>query len=111
MVHNTDRALQLTCTALDSSVKEYTVAPLHQVNGAGGAHEWLIEFERAPDNLSSFCNMLDKNLQELNSDYAAKRSGAAYCNTPCCMLCPMARFINGWREEINWVTKQSAAAG
>lgn len=100
MVHNTDRALQLTCTALDSSVKEYTVAPLHQANGAGGAHEWLIEFERAPDNLSSFCNMLDKNLQELNSDYAAKRIGNLLLQHPVLHAVPNGTFYK-WMEGRN----------
>ena len=38
-----------------------------------GAHEWLIEFENAPDNLEAFTICLDKNLQALNSDYEAKR--------------------------------------
>jgi hypothetical protein len=38
-----------------------------------GAHEWLIEFEKAPADLNAFTICLDKNLQSLNSDYEAKR--------------------------------------
>ena len=38
-----------------------------------GAHEWLIEFSTQPDNLENFTNLLDSRLQQLNSDYEAKR--------------------------------------
>ncbi len=33
----------------------------------------MIEFEKAPDNISKFCEDLDKNLQKYNSDYKSKR--------------------------------------
>ncbi len=32
-----------------------------------------IEFEKAPDNLEYFADVLDKTLKQLNSDYEAKR--------------------------------------
>ena len=38
-----------------------------------GYHQWLIEFEKKPLNISKFCEDLDSNLQELNSDYKSKR--------------------------------------
>lgn len=38
-----------------------------------GSHEWLIEFDKQPDDLSKFMEILDLNLQSLNSDYEAKR--------------------------------------
>ena len=38
-----------------------------------GAHQWLIEFYTAPDDLNQFAGLLDKTLRELNSDYDAKR--------------------------------------
>ena len=36
-------------------------------------HQWLIEFARRPDDIGRFASLLDKRLQELNSDYEAKR--------------------------------------
>jgi hypothetical protein len=36
-------------------------------------HQWLIEFAKRPDNLQLFSDLLDKRLQEINSDYEAKR--------------------------------------
>ena len=36
-------------------------------------HQWLIEFSKAPTDLQLFASLLDTKLQELNSDYEAKR--------------------------------------
>ena len=42
------------------------------LNGRGG-HHWLIEFDQAPEDINAFADLLDTNLQLLNSDYEAKR--------------------------------------
>jgi hypothetical protein len=36
-------------------------------------HQWLIEFSKRPANLQQFAELLDRRLQEINSDYEAKR--------------------------------------
>ena len=75
IVENTDKALALTCQQMNAIVREYTVAPIYFKNadkGKGG-HEWLIEFEKEPKSLQAFNQLLDKNLQQINSDYEAKR--------------------------------------
>ena len=36
-------------------------------------HQWLIEFSHEPADLDVFATLLDRKLQELNSDYEAKR--------------------------------------
>jgi hypothetical protein len=36
-------------------------------------HQWLIEFSKAPEDVEQFADILDRKLQELNSDYEAKR--------------------------------------
>jgi hypothetical protein len=73
MVGDTDKALALTCKALDCIVAEYTAAPLYIQGACKGGHQWVIEFERAPDNLQRFNILLDEHLQKINSDYEAKR--------------------------------------
>ena len=76
MVANTDRALALACEELDCAVTEYTVAPVFiKAAGEQGAHEWIVEFNRAPLSLEAFAKTLDRHLQDINSDYAAKRRG------------------------------------
>lgn len=73
MVDNTDKALAKTCRATRATVVDYTVAPIYFQQEDRGRHEWLIEFEHPPVNLEQFTQLLDQNLQAINSDYEAKR--------------------------------------
>jgi hypothetical protein len=36
-------------------------------------HQWMIEFAKKPADPEAFAGILDRKLQELNSDYEAKR--------------------------------------
>ncbi|MEK6451548.1 MULTISPECIES: GH3 auxin-responsive promoter family protein [unclassified Myroides] len=74
MIENTDRALAKTCIDLDAEVAEYTVAPVFMQGKEKGAHEWIVEFTKEPKDIREFAQVLDKNLQALNSDYEAKRA-------------------------------------
>ena len=73
MVENTDKAIARTCSELNCEVIDYTVAPIFMNGKEKGAHEWVIEFKSYPDSIENFATFLDKNLQQLNSDYEAKR--------------------------------------
>ena len=73
MVENTDMALAKTCSALHCEIKDYTVAPIFMHDKEKGAHEWMIEFKKKPEDIPLFQKTLDENLQALNSDYEAKR--------------------------------------
>jgi hypothetical protein len=75
IVANTDSALAMTCKQTNALVKEYTVAPIffNKNKKEKAGHEWLIEFEKLPDSIEKFEQLLDKNLQSINSDYEAKR--------------------------------------
>ncbi|MDR1557577.1 MAG: GH3 auxin-responsive promoter family protein [Tannerellaceae bacterium] len=73
MVDNADKAISRTSRETGAKVKEYTAAPLFMLNKGQGLHEWFIEFEKMPSSLHKFTTLLDKYLQELNSDYEAKR--------------------------------------
>ena len=73
MVANTDLAISRACRDTDSIIKDYTVAPVYFEAGGKGKHEWCIEFEKEPKDLSEFEVILDRHLRSLNSDYDAKR--------------------------------------
>ena len=73
MVDNTDKAIAAAAANTGLVVKDYTAAPIYFGDRNQGAHEWLIEFENMPDNLSAFTMALDENLKLVNSDYEAKR--------------------------------------
>ena len=74
MVGNADKALAMTCEETGAILREYTAAPLFALEGkAEGCHQWLIEFEKRPTDMALFAKRLDDHLQEVNSDYEAKR--------------------------------------
>ncbi|MBC5835719.1 GH3 auxin-responsive promoter family protein [Flavobacterium sp. F372] len=73
MVENTDSALAKTCEMLSCEILDYTVAPIFMEGKEKGAHEWIIEFKKHPASIENFTELLDKNLQQVNSDYEAKR--------------------------------------
>ena len=73
MIENTDKALAKTAEEFNVNVVEYTVAPIFMKDKEKGAHEWIIEFNNPPENLIEFSTKLDFNIQQLNSDYEAKR--------------------------------------
>ena len=73
MVENAEMALAMTCGNTGAQVAEYTVAPIYLEGRERGGHQWIIEFEKPPNDLDSFAVLLDRNLQRINSDYEAKR--------------------------------------
>lgn len=74
IVDNAEKAIAIACERTQSFIREYTVAPLYMEGGKAGAHEWLIEFEKAPADMVFFTEVLDTALKSINSDYEAKRS-------------------------------------
>jgi hypothetical protein len=73
IMDNAERGLAYACEKTDAEVLEYTAAPVFMDNKAKCRHQWLIEFSREPQSLDEFAQLLDQKLQEMNSDYEAKR--------------------------------------
>jgi len=82
IVDNAEQAIRMACQKTNSSIREYTVAPIYMQGGQKGAHEWLIEFKKIPKNLNDFKLELDLALKSLNSDYESKRSGNLSLQAP-----------------------------
>ncbi len=73
IVDNAEKGLAKACAETGAQVQEYTAAPIFMDTHAKCRHQWLIEFSTMPDSVEKFAEILDKTLQELNSDYEAKR--------------------------------------
>lgn len=73
IVDNAEKGLAKACSETGAQVQEYTAAPIFMDANAKCKHQWLIEFSKKPDSLEKFAHILDKTLQEINSDYEAKR--------------------------------------
>ncbi len=104
MIENTDQALAKTCKVTNAEVVDYTVAPVFMNGKEKGAHEWIIEFKKKPEDLSAFSQLLDQNIQSLNSDYEAKRYNNMTLN-------PLT--INIARENLfyDWLKNQDKLGG
>ncbi len=61
----------LTNAAAEEGIKviEFTVAPLVAKNEGKSFHEWFIEFDNMPEDLSSFSIKIDNNLRKENIYY------------------------------------------
>jgi len=70
---NAENALMKACSETGATIKEYTAGPQYMSSESKGAHEWMIEFDSPPSSMEDFTRILDLTLQEVNSDYEAKR--------------------------------------
>jgi len=73
IIDNAEQSLKIACEKTNALIKDYTAGPIYMKDDAQGAHEWLIEFEKEPDNIEFFTSILDNALKSVNSDYEAKR--------------------------------------
>ena len=64
-----EKSLKEAMEKIPAQVNEFHVAP--QVNPQSGLpyHEWLMEFEKQPENISDFKRLIDTSLQKLNPYY------------------------------------------
>jgi hypothetical protein len=95
IVDNSDKAIAVASQKTEAIVSDYTAAPLFFTENSNGAHEWLIEFEKEPENLIQFTIELDKALKETNSDYEAKRHKDIALRLPVVKMLPKGSF-NRW---------------
>ncbi|PJJ48373.1 GH3 auxin-responsive promoter family protein [Hymenobacter chitinivorans] len=75
VIENADAAIAAACQATNTTVRDYTAAPIYFDASAAsrGGHQWLIEFSQPPQDPARFTAVLDETLRKLNSDYDAKR--------------------------------------
>ncbi len=74
IVDNSDKAIVIASMRTGAVVNDYSAAPVYFSDERNGAHEWLIEFEKPPEDMSRFVYELDDALKSVNGDYEAKRS-------------------------------------
>ncbi len=73
IVDNADKGIERTCKETGAEVLEYTAAPVFMGEDGKCRHQWIIEFSKKPENITVFAAVLDRHLQQINSDYEAKR--------------------------------------
>jgi len=99
MVDNSDKAIAIASEKTGAVVSDYTAAPVYFSDSSNGAHEWLVEFDRPPDNLDRFTEELDTALKTINSDYEAKRHKNIALRLPILHALPRGTFNNWMRSK------------
>lgn len=98
MVDNAERALAIACEKTGAVVREYTAGPVYMELNNSGGHEWIIEFDKAPEHIGYFTEVLDNALKTLNSDYEAKRYKNITLASPRVHVVNQGTFYN-WMKE------------
>ncbi len=99
IVDNAEKAMVIACERTGASIKDYTAGPLYMSHEDVGAHEWIIEFENQPRDISFFTEVLDNALKSLNSDYEAKRSNDLNLKKPIIHVAPPDTFLKWLKEK------------
>jgi hypothetical protein len=71
-------AIERACRATGASVRDYHVAPIALSDTRMPGHQWLVEFEVPPLELSAFAAEIDKYLQAVNRHYVIRREAEAF---------------------------------
>lgn len=104
IIENAEEALKQTSLVTNCEIVDYTAAPVFMKGKEKGAHEWIIEFKRPPQDFDKFTKQLDLALQQVNSDYEAKRYNNMTLNLP---------KIHQAREKLfyDWLKKNDKLGG
>jgi GH3 auxin-responsive promoter len=99
IVDNSDKAIAFAAEKTHAIVNDYTAAPVYFTDNSNGAHEWLVEFEKEPDDFNNFIAELDGNLKNINSDYEAKRHKNIALRMPIVHMLPRGTFTEWLRSK------------
>ncbi|NLO00723.1 MAG: GH3 auxin-responsive promoter family protein, partial [Bacteroidales bacterium] len=104
IIDNAEKALKSACDKTGAIVNEYTAGPVFMEDNQTGAHQWIIEFFKEPDDQQKFVTYLDESLKSLNSDYEAKRHRDITLERPHLISVPQGTFYQ-------WMKKRGKVGG
>lgn len=64
-----EKAMLDTTSSTQTHITEFTVAPFVQQGEGKSYHEWFVEFENAPEDISRFRSQLEENMRQQNVYY------------------------------------------
>lgn len=99
MEENAEAAMAQVCGELGVGISNYTAAPVFARDNRRGRHQWLIEWDVAPDDVNEFADKLDASLRRENSDYDAKRTGDIFLDKPEVISVPNGTF-DRWLRQV-----------
>ncbi len=99
IIDNAEKALEKACLGTGAHITEYTAGPVYMGSDTRGSHEWVIEFDKEPDDIDHFIEILDTTLKALNSDYEAKRYKDLTLVKPVIRVVPKGTFYKWFRDR------------
>lgn len=98
-------ALREACEQTGAHVSDYHIAPL-PANGDIPSHQWIVEFEEAPSDLSTFAEIVDNHLQDANRHYRIRREGNSF-GPPQVEAVPEGTFYDWLKETKDSISGQT----
>jgi len=98
IIENAEDAISKCCELTGAIINNFTAGPIYLENNKKGRHEWIIEFDKLPNDMDRFNLLLDQNLKNLNSDYEAKRQSDLALIAPLIHVAPQGTFYN-WMKS------------
>ncbi|QEK51952.1 GH3 auxin-responsive promoter family protein [Pedobacter aquae] len=99
IIDNAEKALTKACAETNAIIKDYTACPIYFQGNEAGGHEWIIEFEKKPNEFNRFVDILDNTLREVNSDYDAKRFKDMALRRPTVHIAPDNTFYKWLKQK------------
>ncbi|WP_026902975.1 GH3 auxin-responsive promoter family protein [Pedobacter glucosidilyticus] len=99
IIDNAEKALTKACAETNAIIKDYTACPIYFQGNEAGGHEWIIEFEKKPNEFNRFVDILDNTLREVNSDYDAKRFKDMALRRPTVHIAPDDTFYKWLKQK------------
>ncbi len=100
VIENAEKAIARSCELTEAIIQNFTAGPIYLEKNKRGGHEWVIEFEKPPNDLNKFTYLLDENLKKSNSDYEAKRQKDLALVMPLIRVVPNGTFYK-WMKSRN----------
>lgn len=104
VIENAEAAMSMACEDTGGVMDNFSAAPKYLSANERGCHEWIIEFEKEPKDVSAFTKSLDKHLRSINSDYDAKRQKDIALTLPIVHIAPRGTFYS-------WMKKRGKLGG
>lgn len=104
VIENAEQAVARACEATHATIANFTAGPQYFGEAQKACHEWVIEFNEAPNDLGTFEKILDDTLREVNSDYDAKRNKDLALTAPVIHSVPKGTFYS-------WMKKRGKLGG
>src|SRR5690606_32799846 len=94
-----DKALSIASQETGAVLQNYTAAPFFYDQKKKGYHEWLVEFVTPPADMEKFIHILDRELGNLNDDYASKRKQGIAIERPVVREIPRGTFYEWLKRK------------